>query len=115
MPIRIYLSVRVLKCLVHSFVTLHAQLPSEKATEGAGLGSAGQNWREKVRSRVFASERTALAVVKRIQFKILLLCYRRLNDSARRYLTSLLSPSCHLRSDRKFSETSCSMFQTTLG
>ncbi len=33
-----------------------------------------------------------MPVVKRVQFKILLLCYRCLNGSAPQYLTSLFSP-----------------------
>ena len=62
-----------------------------------------------------------LIVVKRIQFKILLACYRCLNGSAPRYLTALLPPhppntSPHyLRSSRDLGMCSNLMFQNVFG
>ncbi len=104
MNIRKYLSTTALKCIVHSFVTSrlysnNALLYNVRSCHLQKLQRV-QNWTVKVilgRKKYdhvspLLKELHWLPVVKRVQSKILLLCYRCLNGSAPEYLTSLLSP-----------------------
>ncbi len=104
MKIRKYVSTTALKCIVHSFVT--SRLDSNNALlyniPNCHLQKLHrvQNWAAMVKlgGKKYHHVSPLLKqlhwppVVKRFQFKILLLCYRCLNGSAARYLTSLLSP-----------------------
>ncbi len=115
MKIRKYLSTTALKCIIHSFVT--TRLDSNNALlyniPNCHLHKLQrvQNWAAKVilggkkyyHVSPLLKELHWLPVVKRVQFKILLLCYRCLDGSASEYLTSLLSPHkppLNLRSGR---------------
>ncbi len=76
-----------------------------------------QNWAAKV---ILGGKKYWLPVVKRVQFKVLLLRYRCLNGSTPRYLTSLMSPhqpprNLRLSRDVLKLNNKCSMFQTFLG
>ncbi len=103
--IRKYLSTTAFKCILHSFVT--SRLDSNNALlyniPNCLLQKLQrvQNWAAKVIvggkkydhvSLLLKELLHRLPVVKQVQLKILLLCYRCLNRSAPRYLTSLLSP-----------------------